>query len=73
MRSLPNPGTRTLSSAISSRSVNDKYRPDNGAKLTVGIPPPSLNHRTPTGSETPAKYRPEGRALPVDGLVGAAS
>jgi len=40
--------------AISSRSANDKYRPDTGASEIGGIPPPSRNHRTPTGTDTPA-------------------
>jgi hypothetical protein len=40
--------------AISSRSANDRYRPDAGASVTDGIPPPSRNHRTPTGADTPA-------------------
>jgi hypothetical protein len=34
------PFPRTFSRAISSRSANDRYRPDDAAILTVGIPPP---------------------------------
>jgi hypothetical protein len=40
--------------AISSRSRNDKERPDNGGGLTVGMPPPSRNQRVPTADDTPA-------------------
>jgi hypothetical protein len=40
--------------AISSRSANDKYRPDGAARVTDGIPPPSRNHRTPTAPDTRA-------------------
>ena len=34
------------------RSPNDRYRPDSGAVLTVDIPPPSRNQRTPTAGDT---------------------
>ncbi len=43
-----------LSSAISSRSANDKYRPDGAASVKGGISPPSRDHRTPTAADTPA-------------------
>ncbi len=33
----------------------DRYRPDNGARLIVAIPPPSRNHRAPTADDTPAR------------------
>src|SRR5216683_704741 len=48
------PHPRTLKIAISSRSSNDKYRPDGGARLTGRIPPLSRNHRVPTAGDTPA-------------------
>jgi len=48
----PEPVARRI--AISSRSANDKYRPVSGAWVTGAIPPPSRNHRTPTGPDTPA-------------------
>jgi hypothetical protein len=48
----PDPPARSI--AISSRSVNDRYRPDGAASVTVGMPPPSPNHRTPTAADTPA-------------------
>jgi hypothetical protein len=38
--------------AISSRSVNDKYRPDI-VRVICGIPPLSRNHRAPTTDDTP--------------------
>ncbi len=47
------PIPRARRSAISSRSPNDKYRPDVGRRLSDGIPPPSRNHRTPTAADTP--------------------
>jgi hypothetical protein len=48
------PQPRARRTAISSRSVNARYRPDAGASVTDGIPPPSRNHRTPTAADTPA-------------------
>jgi putative transposase len=48
----PAPPPRRI--AISSRSANDRYRPDGAASVTDGIPPPSRNHRTPTAADTPA-------------------
>lgn len=38
--------------AMSSRSANDKYRPDT-VRLICGIPPLSRNHRVPTMGDTP--------------------
>ena len=47
-----------LSRAISSRSANDRYRPDGGgaprAGCVGGMPPASRNHRDPTGRGIPA-------------------
>jgi hypothetical protein len=40
--------------AISSRSANERQRPDSGANEIGGIPPPSRNHRLPTACEIPA-------------------
>jgi len=40
--------------AITSRSENDRKRPESGARLNGGIPPVSRNHLVPTGCETPA-------------------
>ena len=44
--------------ASSSRSANDRYRPDDGfddgASVVGGMPPALRNHRTPTGADTPA-------------------
>jgi putative transposase len=48
------PPPRARKTAISSRSANDRYRPDGGPRATDGIPPPSRNHRTPTAADTPA-------------------
>jgi transposase InsO family protein len=39
---------------MSSRSENDRYRPDTGAKEIGGIPPPCRNHLEPTAGDTPA-------------------
>jgi putative transposase len=47
----PNPSAR--SSAISSRSANDRYRPDGPVSVIEGMPPRSRNHRDPTGPDTP--------------------
>ena len=45
------------SSAISSRSANDRYRPESGfderPSVDGGIPPASRNQRDPTGCDTP--------------------
>jgi hypothetical protein len=42
-----------LSSAISSRSTNDRYLPDGELSWIDGMPPRSRNHREPTGPDTP--------------------
>ena len=47
----PSPCPR--SSAMSSRSANDRYRPDSGVSWIDGMPPRSRNQRTPTGPDTP--------------------
>jgi hypothetical protein len=39
---------------ISSRSVNDRYRPEAGAWGTLRIPPHWRNHRDPTAGDPPA-------------------
>src|SRR4051795_13710947 len=45
-------------SATSSRSANDRYRPEGGfddrASVDGGMPPASRNHRAPTAGDTPA-------------------
>src|SRR5512134_4126172 len=45
-------------SAICSRSVNARYRPDSGGaegiRCDAGMPPASRNHRVPTAGDTPA-------------------
>src|SRR4051794_34741787 len=42
------------SSAISSRSANDRYRPEGGTGPTAAdMPPRCRNHRVPTGPDTP--------------------
>jgi len=40
--------------AISSRSANDRYRPDSGDSVIGGIPPACRNHLEPTACDTPA-------------------
>jgi putative transposase len=47
------PHSLARNSAISSRSANDRYRPDGGSRVIDGIPPPSRNHRVPNGIDTP--------------------
>src|SRR3954453_1308051 len=42
-----------LSSAISSRSAKDKYRPVGSSKDSGAIPPACRNQRIPTGADTP--------------------
>src|SRR3954463_13627728 len=46
-------------SATSSRSANDRYRPEGGfddrASVDGGMPPASRNHRAPTAGDTPAR------------------
>jgi hypothetical protein len=55
------PQPRARRRAISSRSTNNKYRPDRGEKGSGAIPPLSRNQRIPTTGDTPA-------ALPASGL-----
>ncbi|WP_413776941.1 transposase [Mesorhizobium sp. AR07] len=47
-----------MRSAISSRSTNDRYRPESGfaedLNIAGGIPPAFRNHLVPTGCDTPA-------------------
>ena len=59
----PHPRTRKI--AISSRSANDKYRPDSGARLTGRIPPLSRNHRVPTAGDTPASMPASSLGIPL--------
>src|SRR5262249_16249532 len=47
------PSPCPLSNAMSSRSANDRYRPDSGVSWIDGMPPRSRNQRTPTGPDTP--------------------
>src|SRR5919199_3346763 len=42
-----------LSTAISSRSAYDRYRPVSGATRNNGMPPRSRNHRVPAACDTP--------------------
>jgi hypothetical protein len=51
--------------AISSRSANDKYRPDSGARLTGRIPPLSRNHRVPTAGDTAASMPASSLDIPL--------
>ncbi|MCS3453927.1 hypothetical protein M2192_009434 [Bradyrhizobium elkanii USDA 61] len=48
----------TLRSAISSRSTNERYRPESGLaedlNIAGGMPPAFRNHLVPTGCDTPA-------------------
>src|SRR5512135_754443 len=59
----PHPRTRKI--AISSRSANDRYRPDSGARLTGRIPPLSRNQRVPTAGDTPASMPASSLAIPL--------
>jgi hypothetical protein len=47
------PTSRARSNAISSRSANDRYLPDDAPRPIRGMPPPCRNHRDPTGPDTP--------------------
>ncbi len=58
------PQPRACKIAISSRSANDKKRPDSGAWVIGGIPPASRNHRVPTGCDTPASTAASSLASP---------
>src|ERR1039458_6756410 len=42
-----------FSSASSSRSANDRYRPVSGDRSIVGMPPPCRNHLVPAAGDTP--------------------
>ena len=55
----------TLSSAISSRSANDKYRPVGSSRLSGVIPPAWRNHRDPTGHDTPTPADASTVVIPV--------
>ena len=47
------PTSCARSSAISSRSANDRYLPEDGPRPIKGTPPHSRNHGDPTGPDTP--------------------
>src|SRR3989449_6110934 len=56
-------------SAICSRSVNDRYRPDSGGaegiRCDAAMPPASRNHRVPTAGDTPALTAASSLECPV--------
>src|SRR4051794_5678742 len=56
-------------SAISSRSANERYRPESGfadnLDIDGGIPPAFLNHRVPTACDTPASTAASSLARPA--------
>src|SRR3954453_1124693 len=56
-------------SAISSRSANERYRPESGLadglNIDGGIPPACLNHRVPTAAAPPAAIAASSRAIPA--------
>src|SRR3954467_5451848 len=56
-------------SAISSRSANERYRPESGfadgLDIDGGIPPACLNHRVPTACDTPAAIAASSLAIPA--------
>src|SRR3954465_5853299 len=56
-------------SAISSRSANERYRPESGfadgLDIDGGIPPACLNHRFPTACDTPASTAASSLARPA--------
>src|SRR3954465_1142348 len=56
-------------SAISSRSANERYRPESGfadgLDIDGGIPPACLNHRVPTACDTPASTAASSLARPA--------
>ena len=47
------PAPYALNIAISSRSSNDKYRPEIGSSMNVGMPPRSRNHQLPAAWDAP--------------------
>ena len=63
---LERPWTR--SSAISSRSANERYRPDSGLaedlNVDGGMPPAFRNHRAPTGADIPAANAASSLVIP---------
>src|SRR6476620_11262289 len=54
---------------ISSRSANERYRPESGfadgLNIDDGIPPAFLNHRVPTACVTPAAIAASSLAIPA--------
>ena len=58
----------TRRSAISSRSVSDRYRPESGfaedLNIAGGIPPAFRNHLVPTGCDTPASSAASSLLIP---------
>src|SRR6476619_494404 len=56
-------------SVISSRSANERYRPESGfadgLNIDDGIPPAFLNHRVPTACDTPAATAASSLAIPA--------
>src|SRR5215212_2833589 len=66
---LPYPWPCARHSATSSRSANDRYRPesgfDEGASAAGGMPPASRNHRVPTAGDTPARRAASSLAKPA--------
>jgi hypothetical protein len=58
------PAPCARSTAISSRSANDKYRPGRGVRLTGRIPPLSRNQRVPTAGDTPASMPASSPGIP---------
>src|SRR5918993_1156840 len=59
----------TRRSAISSRSTNDRYRPESGfaedLNIAGGMPPAFRNHRVPTGCDTPASTAASSLLIPA--------
>ena len=59
----------TLRSAISSRSANDRYRPESGfaedLNIAGGMPPAFRNNLVPTGWDTPASSAASSLLSPV--------
>ena len=56
-------------SAISSRSTNDRYRPESGCaedlNIAGGMPPACRNHLVPTGCDTPASTAASSLLIPT--------
>src|SRR5215216_3056323 len=59
----------TRKSAISSRSTNDRYRPESGfaehLNIAGGMPPAFRNHLLPTGCDTPAATAASSLLIPA--------